>query len=90
MKQRRVYTGINPAILNIKKGERLQKMFGSDEERTYDLDGDFIYSKPSTKNNTKDIIKTKPSTKAKTKAEDSISPEISMNVKNVMKNLEIK
>ena len=68
----------------------LEKIFGSDEERMYDSDGDFIYAKPSTKINTKDIIKTKPSTKAKTKAEESISPEISMNVKNVMKNLEIK
>ena len=28
-------------------------------EKTYDLDGDFIYVKPSTKTETKDIIKTK-------------------------------
>ena len=69
-------------------------------EKMYDSDEDFVYSKLPTKSkiesiskdNTKDIIKTKPATKPKTKTEEDMisTPELSMSVKNVMKNLGIK
>ena len=51
-----------------KHKEPFEKLFYSEkdgaksEERMFDLDGDFIYVKPSTKVNTKDIIITKPIT----------------------------
>ena len=54
------------------------------KEKMYDLTGDFIYVKPSTKTETKDILKLKlnPMTIS--------TQELSLNVKNVMKNLEVK
>ena len=64
----------------------------------YDSDEDFIYPKPSTKtktetktkDNTKDIIKTKPITYLKLKLKIVSTPELSLNVENVMQNLEFK
>ena len=67
---------------DLKHKELLEKMFESEDEeisdRVYNLDeGDYI-------------IKTKPATKPKKKLKRISTPELSMKVKNVMKNSEVK
>ena len=65
-------------------------------EMIYDSDEDFINSKLSTKtitdtktkDYTKDIFKTKPSLNLKLKPKKASTLELSVNVKNVMQNLE--
>ena len=67
-------------------------------ERVYDSEEEYYFLRPKTKtktetkikDNTKNFIKTKPSFKPKNEPKIASTLELRLNVKNVMKNLEIK